>query len=175
MKIKFNARKFNLTDDVRDRFVKKLSKLDKFFSDATEATVTLLEQKIGERVEITIYQGSTIFRAEETDKDILCALDNSMDVLERQIRRNRTRLEKSKKIPKSVDYAFSGVADELEDELKISKVKTFDIIPMTVEEAIMQMNLLSHSFYLFKNVHTGVLNVVYKRKANDYGIIEPKD
>ena len=93
MKIKFIARKFNITDDVKERFQKKLSKLDKFFPAETEATVSLYEEKIGERVEITIRNGSTIFRAEQTDKDVACALDDAMDVLERQIRRNRTRLE----------------------------------------------------------------------------------
>lgn len=100
MKIKFIARKFNITDDVKERFQKKLSKLDKFFPAETEATVSLYEEKIGERVEITIRNGSTIFRAEQTDKDVACALDDAMDVLERQIRRNRTRLEKGNRYPK---------------------------------------------------------------------------
>ena len=158
MKIKFIARKFNITDDVKERFQKKLSKLDKFFPAETEATVSLYEEKIGERVEITIRNGSTIFRAEQTDKDVACALDDAMDVLERQIRRNRTRLEKRKQIS---EEAY--------------KVKQFDLQPMTVEEAILQMNLLSHEFFLCKNAETGVLNVVYKRKNNDYGLIEPKE
>lgn len=100
MKIKFIARKFNITDDVKERFQKKLSKLDKFFPAETEAVVSLYEEKIGERVEITIRNGSTIFRAEQTDKDVACALDDAMDVLERQIRRNRTRLEKGNRYPK---------------------------------------------------------------------------
>ena len=96
-----------------------------------------------------------------------------MDVIERQIRKNRTRLEKKIYIKK--DTFTPEEKTEVEDELKISKVKKFDIIPMTVEEAILQMNLLSHSFFLFKNAETGNLNVVYKRKENDYGLIEPLD
>ena len=164
MKIKFIARKFNITDDVKERFQKKLSKLDKFFPAETEATVSLYEEKIGERVEITIRNGSTIFRAEQTDKDVACALDDAMDVLERQIRRNRTRLEKRKQISEEAYRGFSP-----------DEVKQFDLHPMTVEEAILQMNLLSHEFFLFKNAETGVLNVVYKRKNNDYGLIEPKE
>ena len=174
MKIKFNARKFDLTDAVRLRFQKKLSKLDKFFPADTEATVSLYQEKVGERVEITIYRGGTIFRAEQTDKDVACALDAAMEVLERQIRRNRTRLEKRKQIPQEIVFDYPDEAGG-EDELKISKVKKFDILPMSVEEAIMQMNLLSHTFYLFRNADTGLLNVVYKRRENDYGIIEPKE
>ncbi|MEG2004244.1 MAG: HPF/RaiA family ribosome-associated protein, partial [Clostridia bacterium] len=138
--------------------------------------VALFEEKIGERVEITIHRGGTIFRAEETGKDYICALDNAMDVLERQIRRNRTRLEKKKQIPKSIVYDVEPIDnDDTEDELIISKTKHFDILPMTTEEAILQMNLLSHTFFLFQNVKTGALNVVYKRKKNNYGIIEPND
>ena len=94
MKIRFIARKFTLTDDVKERVQKKLQKLDKFFPPETEATVALYGEKIGERIEVTIYRGGTIFRAEESDKDVACALDTALDVIERQIRKNRTRLEK---------------------------------------------------------------------------------
>ena len=104
---------------------------------------------------------------------VRCALDDAMDVLERQIRRNRTRLEKRKQISEEAYRDFSP--DDAEEDIRISKVKQFDLHPMTVEEAILQMNLLSHEFFLFKNAETGVLNVVYKRKNNDYGLIEPKE
>jgi len=173
MKIKFIARRYDLTDDVKERFQKKLSKLDRFFPTDTEAVVSLYEEKVGERVEITIRNGSTIFRAEQTDKDVACALDDSMDVLERQIRRNRTRLEKRKQISREAYMDFAP--EDAEEEIKISKVKHFELEPMSVEEAVLQMNLLSHEFFLFKNSDTGLLNVVYKRKNNDYGVIEPKD
>ena len=172
MKIRFVARKFTLTDDVQERVQKKLQKLDKFFSSDTEAAVALYGEKIGERIEVTIYHGGTIFRAEESDKDIACALDKALDVIERQIRKNRTRLEKKIHITKD-SFADPAAFEEPEEEIKISKTKRFEIRPMTVEEAIMQMNLLSHSFYLFRNSETGELNVVYKRRENDYGLIEP--
>lgn len=172
MKIRFVARKFTLTDDVKERVQKKLQKLDKFFSSDTEAAVALYGEKIGERIEVTIYHGGTIFRAEESDKDIACALDKALDVIERQIRKNRTRLEKKIHITKD-SFADPAAFEEPEEEIKISKAKRFEIRPMTVEEAIMQMNLLSHSFYLFRNSETGELNVVYKRRENDYGLIEP--
>ena len=172
MKIRFVARKFTLTDDVKERVQKKLQKLDKFFSSDTEAAVALYGEKIGERIEVTIYHGGTIFRAEESDKDIACAVDTALDVIERQIRKNRTRLEKKIHITKD-SFADPAAFEEPEEEIKISKTKRFEIRPMTVEEAIMQMNLLSHSFYLFRNSETGELNVVYKRRENDYGLIEP--
>lgn len=172
MKIKFIARKFELTDDVKTRFQKKLSKLDRFFPANTEAVVALYEERVGERVEVTIRNGGVVFRAEQTDKNVACALDDAMDVLERQIRRNRTRLEKRKQISKEAFMDFAP--EDAEEDIKISKVKSFELEPMTVEEAVLQMNLLSHEFFLFKNSETGEINVVYKRKSNDYGVIEPK-
>ena len=153
MKIRFIARKFNLTDDVKAHIEKKLKKLDKFFPSDTEAAVALYEERTGEKIEVTIYRGGSIFRAEESDKDVICALDKAMDVIERQIRKNRTRLEKRLHIPKET---FADAAEAVdEEEIRISKVKKFDISAMTVEEAIMQMNLLSHEFYLFRNAETG--------------------
>ncbi len=171
MTTKIITKKFTLNDDVKGWLQKKLKKLDKFFPADTEVAVTLASQKNGERVELTINRNGAIFRAEEVDRDYLCALDKAVDVIERQIRKNRTRLEKKIYIKK--DTFTPEESAEIEEEFKISKVKKFDIIPMTVEEAILQMNLLSHEFFLFKNVETGNLNVVYKRKENDYGLIEP--
>ena len=174
MKIKFNARKYNITDDVKQRFEKKLAKLDKFFYKDAEAIVSLYQEKIGERVEITIHGKGTIFRAEETDSDAACALDKAMDVLERQIRKNRTRLEKRKQIQPVTSE--EDILYEENKEFKISKVKKFVLDSMTVEEAILQMNMLSHEFYLFKNAETGAVNLVYKRKNDsDYGVIESAD
>lgn len=93
-------------------------------------------------------------------------------MIERQIRKNRTRLEKQIHITKEA-FGDPDLVSEPEEEIRISKTKRFEIRPMTVEEAIMQMNLLSHTFYLFRNSDTGELNVVYKRRENDYGLIEP--
>lgn len=173
MKIKFHARRYNLTDDVRERFTKKLSKLDKFFFDDAEAIVSLYEEKVGERVEITVHGKGAILRAEETDRDAACALDKAMDVLIRQVRKNRTRLEKKKQIPPAAT-AEDALYEE-ERDFKISKIKRFPLASMTIDEAILQMNLLSHAFYLFKNLETGETNLVYKRKNNDYGVIEPTE
>ncbi|PKM62586.1 MAG: ribosomal subunit interface protein [Firmicutes bacterium HGW-Firmicutes-21] len=173
MTTKIITKKFTLTDEVRARIQKKLGKLDKFFPSDTEATVTLESLRNGERVEITIYRNGSIFRAEEAEKDYMCSLDKAVGVIERQIRKNRTRLEK--KIYMQKDFFTQEEFLEAEDEFVISKVKKFNILPMSVEEAVLQMNLLSHSFYLFRNADTGNLNVVYKRRENDYGIIEPTE
>lgn len=167
------TKKYELTEDVKKRLQKKLDKLDKFFPKETEAKVSIKEEGNKVRVEVTIRQNGAIFRSEETDKEVYNAIDRVEDVLERQIRKNRTRLEKKIHFAKD-SFADIG-ADDVEEELKISKVKKFEISPMSVEEAIMQMNLLSHEFYVFRNYDTGAINVVYKRKSDSYGVIEPVD
>ena len=171
MKIKINAKKFTVDDRTREFIDKKLAKLDKFFPTDTEATVSLFGRRGEERVELTIQKNGTIFRAEVADNEYETALIKAIERIERQIRKNRTRLEKKIHIPKET-FVEADIA-EVEDEIKVTKTKKFEIVPMTVEEAILQMNLLSHEFYLFRNAESGMLNVVYKRKENDYGVIEP--
>lgn len=164
------ARRFNVTPDIKERIDKKLRKLDKFFPEELDATVTLSEKRGRETVEITFFRNGTIFRAEETEKDVFTALDRAVDVLERQIRKNKTRL--AKKVHVIKDFPIS-IDDEAEEVIKITKKKKFELLPMSVEEAVMQMNLLSHSFFVFTNGETGSINVVYRRDDDEYGIIEP--
>jgi len=171
MKIRIITKKFTLTDDVREWIEKKLTKFDKFFSEDTEATVALSSNKIGERIELTIYRNGSIFRSEVSDKDYKCALDTAMENIERQIRKNRTRLEKRIHVKKDM-FKESDLV-EAEDNLSVVKVKRFEMNAMTVEEAILQMNLLQHNFYMFLNSESGRYNVVYKRDDGDYGVIEP--
>ncbi len=173
MKIRIITKKFTLTDDVREWIEKKLKKFDKFFSEDTEATVALSSTKLGERIELTIFRNGSIFRSEISDKDYKCALDTAMENIERQIRKNRTRLEKKLYVKKEV-FAEIDVA-EAEDTLSVVKTKKFEMHPMSVEEAILQMNLLQHNFFMFLNSESGRYNVVYKRAENDYGIIEPAE
>lgn len=171
MKIRIITKKFTLTDDVREWIDKKLAKLDKFFSEDTEATVALSSTKLGERIELTIYRNGSIFRSEVADKDYKCALDAAMENIERQIRKNRTRLEKKIHVKKEMFEPSELV--EAEETISVAKVKRFEMHAMTVEEAILQMNLLQHNFYMFLNSDSGRYNVVYKRADNDYGVIEP--
>ena len=171
MKIRIITKKFTLTEDVREWVEKKLKKLDKFFPEDTEVTVALSSTKLGERVELTIYRNGSIFRSEIADKDYKCALDTAVENIERQIRKNRTRLEKKIHVKKDV-FAEAELA-EAEEQLEVVKVKRFEMQAMTVEEAILQMNLLQHNFYMFVNIESGRYNVVYKREDDQYGVIEP--
>ena len=173
MKIRIITKKFTLTDDIRAWVEKKLTKFDKFFPEDTDATVTIGSNKVGERIELTIYRNGSIFRSEVSDKDYKCALDTAMENIERQIRKNRTRLEKKIHVKKEY-FAEADIAD-VEDAISIGKVKKFEMPPMSVEEAVLQMNLLQHNFYMFLNSETGQYNVVYKRNEYDYGIIEPAE
>ncbi len=173
MKIRIITKKFTLTDDVREWIEKKLQKFDKFFPEETEATVAVGSNKVGERIELTIYRNGSIFRSEVSEKDYKCALDTAMENIERQIRKNRTRLMQKVHVKKE---CFAEVdSSETEDTIAIGKVKRFEMPPMSVEEAVLQMNLLQHNFYMFFNSETGQYNVVYKRNDYDYGVIEPKE
>ena len=171
MKTRIITKKFTLTDDVREWVDKKLKKLDKFFPEGTEAAVVLIGTRIGEKIEVTILSNGSIFRAEVADKDYKCALDSALAHLERQIRKNRTRLEKKIRVQKE-SFAPEELL-EAEDEQSVVKTKKFEMHPMTVDEAILQMNLLQHTFYMFLNSDSGTYNVVYKRADGDYGVIEP--
>ena len=171
MKFVFTDKKVNLPAVIHRYAEKKVGKLDRFFKEDATAAVTFSIERDRNRVEVTIRSGGTIFRASESTSDMHASIDAAVATLERQIRKNRTRLEKQIHITKE---AFGDpTVSEPEEEIRISKTKRFEIRPMTVEEAIMQMNLLSHTFYLFRNSDTGELNVVYKRRENDYGLIEP--
>ena len=172
MKIRIITKKFTLTDDVRLWIEKKLAKFDKFFSDDTEATVALSSTKLGERIELTIFRNGSIFRSEISDKDYKCALDTAMENIERQIRKNRTRLEKKLHVKKEV-FAEQEIF-ETEDTFSVVKVKKFEMHPMSVEEAILQMNLIGHEFFVFEDQESGDTCVVYKRKDGDYGLIVPE-
>ena len=171
MKITTTGRKIDITAGLKGYVEKKLAKLDKFFSEETAAQVTLSVQKDDHIIEVTIYHEGMIFRAEVRDADMYAAIDRVIDVLERQIRKQKTRLEK-----KLREGAFEGPYDandyDEEEEFKIVKTKKYENKPMSVEEAILQMNLLGHEFYIFNNAETLDKEVVYKRKDGNYGLIE---
>ncbi|MBQ7499968.1 MAG: ribosome-associated translation inhibitor RaiA [Clostridia bacterium] len=176
MKIKTLGRQVEVTPDLEELFEKKLSKLDKFFKDDAEANITLRERRNGrKKLELTINSGGTLFRCEEEDETFRNALDKAVSKIERQIRKNKTRLEKRLRegafqSEPSDDYG----ADELDEEGEFEiRTKSFSFKPMSPEEAILQMNLLEHEFFVFENDVTGKVNVVYKRHGNKYGLITP--
>ena len=172
MKVIIVGRRFDVTDDLKQKVEKKLSKLDKFFDEQAVANVTMRAERNKEILEITITYKGTMFRSEVAEEKIPAALDKSIDIIERQIRKNKTRLEKRLKTG-SVESLVEEFKDVSEDEIKITRVKKFDVRLMTAEEAVMQMNLLGHSFFLFKDAETGNFSVVYKKKNDEYGVIEP--
>ena len=174
MKITIVGRKLNVYDDTRELIEKKLAKLDKYFkAETTEATVTLSRKRNVSSLDVTINADGTLFRSEVDADDFRIALDQTVDHIESQIRKNKTKL--AKRLRENV-IDMSAVPDPEEtvpEDEPIIRVKQFEFKPMTAEEAIMQMNLLGHSFYVFKDVTTGDTCVVYTRKDGDYGLIEP--
>lgn len=174
MKIIISGRRIEVEDRLKELIEKKLAKLDKFFKDDVEAKATLTGEK-GDRIilEVTVFTGGMIYRAEEISDDPYTAIDKVVTVIERQIRKNKTRLEKRLR-----ENAFDAAnfetpfTEEEEEEFNIVKTKTLNIKPMSVEEAVLQMNLVGHSFFIFKNDKTERTNIVYKRKDKNYGLIE---
>ena len=176
MKFTIIARKIDLKANAKDYIEKKLSKLDKFFKDESEARVVVGTVKDQEYVEANVYSHGVVYRAEALDVDVCTATDKIVDVIERQIRRNKTKLEKKLRVDSDWDNMmisgtlYSGGEDK--DEIEIVKTKKFSIKPMTPEEAVLQMNLLGHTFFVFKDSNTNDMKVVYKRKDGKYAIIE---
>lgn len=176
MKFNIIARKIHVTDKIQEYVEKKLGKLDKFFKDESEARVVLGTIKDNEYIEASIYAGGMIYRAEVTDSDIMAAIDRTVDIIERQIRKNKTRLEKKIKREATLDDILINGANYTEGEdvgeFKVVRRKRFQVKPMSEEEAILQMNLLGHNFYVFLNQETEETNIVYKRNDGNYAIIE---
>ena len=173
MKITIYGKQMTVRDSLKAAVEKKLLKFDKFFGDETEAFVTCKVRKGVKIIEITVNYGGTTFRCEEESDTFITALDRAVEGLERQIRKNKTRLEKKVKTNAFV------LAEEEDDEYVEEgdfeiRVKTFPFKPMTPEEAILQMNLIGHSFYAFTDADTGEVCVVYKRKEGSYGLIVPE-
>ena len=179
MRISINGKNIEVSDYLSDLVTKKVSKLDKYFPEDTEAHVTLSVEKNRHIVEITIPYSGGIIRGEEVSGDMYASIDTVIAKVEKQIMRHRTKLEKSLRAgafraPEPV-YADAFTQDDLDEEAaKVVKVKRFDIKPMTVDEAMLQLEMLGHSFYMFTNGDTNQINVIYKRKDGNYGLIEPE-
>lgn len=172
MKTTIVARKIDLTAGMKEYVEKKLTKLDKFFDEDSEAKITMSVEKNRQKIEATIYSHNTIFRAEQVTSDMYVTMDKIIDDIERQIRKHKTRLEKRLRTGAFTEAPSFEVPVEEEKEFNIIKKKSFTAKPMSNEEAILQMNLLGHSFFVFKNSKTEQNNIVYKRKDGNYGIIE---
>lgn len=177
MNINIIGRQVNVSDDMKELVEKKLAKFDRYFPRGADATVTFRRVKDLERVELTISVVGTLFRAEESSNEFRTSLVRCVDTIEGQIRKNKTRLEKRMKSSFAAAEAAIAAAGEtpVEEEGAFEiRTKSFPLKPMTPEEAILQMNLLGHSFYAFADADTGDTNIVYKRNAGSYGLIVPE-
>ena len=174
MKITITSRKTSVKDSFKERVDKKLSKLDRFFDDTADAVVTVTSEGERETVEVTVRSKGMYYRAERTTGDRLDSLEAVVDVLVKQIVKNKSKLEQ--RLRASAFDTHYG--DEVEYETEgydIVRQKRFMLKPMDVQEAILQMNMLGHTFFMFRDASSGNICVVYKRKDGAYGLIEPQE
>lgn len=171
MKLQFIGKNIEITDALKEITAKKFEKLDKFFSKDIEGKVTFSSVKNDKIFEATIYlPNCTILRAEESTSDMYTSIDIVLDNLERQIRKNKTKLQKKYQALETI--RFEKISEPVEEEEpKIVRVKNFDVATMSEEEAILQIELLNHDFFIFKNAKDSKTNVLYKRKDGNYGLI----
>ena len=180
MKYVISGKKITVTDNLRDYAERKISKLDKYFRDEAEANVVFSLERGRVKAEVTVKSGDLYYRASESTSDKFASLDAAVSGIERQIHKYKTRLEKRLRsgslddIP--LETSFELEPQEEEPEIEIVRSKRFTIKPMTVEEACMQMELLDHQFYVFRNMdNNNAFAVVYRRNHGGYGLIEPDD
>lgn len=175
MNVKFSAKKVNLGDSFTEYVERELTSLDKFFTSEADATVTVSPAKGDINVEVAVIFKGMLYRAEDSAAKKEEAFDAAVDKIVRQIRRNKTRLKKRLRDTAFEPMNFEGY-DEVDEEAEynVVKHKRFYVQPMNVEEAILQMNMLGHQFFMFRNGETDEINVVYKRKDGDYAVLEPE-
>ena len=176
MKYNIVGRKVNLRDNFKERVYKKLGKFEKIFSEDAEANVKVTLEKNRQTVEVTIYDNGMTYRAESTAPEMNDALDAVVDILGGQIRKNKAKLSKKLRAD-SIEQYFAEESDTdvlPEESYTVVKTKNFVVKPLSVEEAILQMNMIGHEFFMFLNSATNQLCVVYKRKDNTYGLLEPE-
>lgn len=176
MELNIRGDKIKITKAMKDYIEEKISKLDKYLEKGKDVSANVIVKVKGheQTIEITIPLKSFILRSEETQEDFYAAVDKTIDKLERQVRKNKTRLM-TKHEKASYDFNFDSiVVDKKEDkeEHKIVKRKTIEVKPMSEEEAILQMDLLGHQFFMYKDSETMEIAVVYKRKDGNYGVLE---
>lgn len=179
MKFTFTEKKIEVGADIRAYAERKVGKLDRFFKGESDAYVTFSAERGRYRAEITLKNNGMFYRVTELTGDMCASIDSAVASIERQIRKNKTRLEKKlregafEREAKAVD--ISGVAEEEEEVFHIVRTKRFSLKPMSSEEAILQMNLLEHPFYAFINQEDGSFSVVYRRTQGGYGLISADD
>ena len=176
MRITITGRNIELTPGIKEAVEEKLSKLEKYFKPETDVNVTLSVEKERQKIEVTIPTKGHTIRAEEVSNDMYVSIDLVEETLERQLIKYRTKII-SKKMNAAANFKAEYLEEQIEEdeeEIKIVRSKRYDLKPMYPEDACIQMELLGHDFFVFVNAESDEVNVVYKRKGNTYGIIEPE-
>ena len=171
MKVIITTKNFSASENLKETIEKKMGKLGKYFSDDIEANVMVSSERGRQKVESTINARGMIFRAEETTQDVYESIDKVVDKLSVQMSRFKTKLQR-KGGDKPLDFDNIPEYEDEPFEMAVLKTKKFDLEPMLVDEAIMRMEMLQHTFFIFLNMETDSVNVVYKRKGEGYGLLE---
>ena len=175
MRIKITGRNIDLTEGIKSAVEDKLNKLEKYFTPDTDVYVTLSVEKERQKVEVTIPTKGNIIRSEQVSNDMYVSIDLVEEVIERQLKKYRTKLiSKHQNAASAFKQEFLEEQSVEDEEIQITRVKKFDMKPMYAEDACVQMELLGHDFFVFCNAETENVCVVYKRKGNTYGLIEPE-
>lgn len=174
MNLVISGKNIDITEGLRSAVEEKIGKLERYFNDTTEVHVTLSTEKNRQKIEVTIPMKGSIIRAEETSTDMYVSIDLVEEVIERQLRKYKNKLIDKEQNAAQLSKAFIDEDAYDEEEINIIRSKKFAMKPMDPEEACVQMELLGHNFFVFRNAETEEVNVVYKRKGNTYGLIEPE-
>ena len=172
MRFIISGKNIEVTEGLREAVQDKIGKLSRYFTETTEIIVTLSVEKERQKIEVTIPMKGNIIRAEQVSNDMYVSIDLVEEIIERQLRKYKTKLiEKKQSGGFTQDFIEDDIAEE--ESINIIRTKKFAMKPMDAEEACVQMELLGHNFFVFRNADTDEVNVVYKRKGNTYGIMEP--
>ena len=174
MRIKITGRNIELTEGLKAAVEDKLNKLEKYFTPDTEVNVTLSVEKERQKVEVTIPMKGSYIRSEQVSSDMYVSIDLVEEVIERQLRKYKNKIVDKQQAAANFQKAYLDKDYDEDEEVKIIRTKKFGIKPMYPEDACVEMELLGHDFYVFINAETEDVNVVYKRKSNSYGLIEPE-
>lgn len=174
MRYVITGRNIDVTEGLRNAVQEKIGKLEKYFNEDTEVHVTLSVEKERQKIEVTIPVKGNIIRSEQVSSDMYVSIDLVEEIIERQLKKYKNKIIEKQQARDSFSSEYIDKEYEEDDSIKIIRTKKFGIKPMDPEEACVQMELLGHNFYVFSNSETDEVNVVYKRKGNTYGLIEPE-
>lgn len=174
MRYVITGRNIDVTEGLRNAVQEKIGKLEKYFTADTEVHVTLSVEKERQKIEVTIPVKGNIIRSEQVSSDMYVSIDLVEEIIERQLKKYKNKIVDKQQARESFSPEYIDKDYEEDDSIKIIRTKKFGIKPMDPEEACVQMELLGHNFYVFSNSETDEVNVVYKRKGNTYGLIEPE-